>query len=527
MDDRQRPGPAWTRRQVLLAGSAGAAALGLSACGGSADKTSNGAKPGARFTQPKVLASSNGRLEVTLTAEAGTVPYGDGTRFAYTYNGTSPGPTLKVRPGDTLVITLENHLDEPTNLHTHGLHVSPEGDSDNVFVAIAPGQSRTYTYVLPEDHRSSLCWYHPHHHGMVAPQLGGGLFGGIIIEDAIDRLPELATATERLLVLSDPKVGGDSSVLDVSNMDIMRGREGDAALVNGVNAPTIEATAGTLERWRVLNASPSRYYRLALDGHRPQIIGTDGGRLPAPEVRDDLLLAPGERIEFLVTPTRAGSFALRTQGYDRGSAGMGGGMMDGGSTSSTDEQVLATMVVTGSAAAAPLPSTLAPDADLDAGVAGSERPIQLAMGMGGGMGGGGMGGGGMMSFSINGESFDPNRTNIEVRAGDTEDWVITNTSSMDHPFHLHAWPFRVIDRTSGPPERARLERHRQRAGKQFGHGSGAVHRHHRPHRLPLPHPRSRRPRNDGRHRGPVSGAEALLTHRGTSGLRVGPYADRP
>jgi len=62
------------------------------------------------------------------------------------------------------------------------------------------------------------------------------------------------------------------------------------------------------------------------------------------------------------------------------------------------------------------------------------------------------GGGGMMSFSINGESFDANRTNIEVRAGDSEDWVITNTSSMDHPFHLHAWPFRVIDRTAGPPD---------------------------------------------------------------------------
>jgi len=179
----------------------------------------------------------------------------------------------------------------------------------------------------------------------------------------------------------------------------MRGREGDLALVNGLNAPAIQASAGTLERWRVLNASPSRYYRLALDGHRLQVIGTDGGRLAAPGPVDELLLAPGERTEVLVTPTKAA----------RGSPGMGGG---GGSTSSTGEQVLATMVVTGS----------------------------------------GMGGGGMMSFTVNGESFDPNRTNIDVRVGDTEDWVITNTSSMDHPFHLHAWPFRVIDRTSGPPD---------------------------------------------------------------------------
>jgi FtsP/CotA-like multicopper oxidase with cupredoxin domain len=65
------------------------------------------------------------------------------------------------------------------------------------------------------------------------------------------------------------------------------------------------------------------------------------------------------------------------------------------------------------------------------------------------MGGGGRG---MSSFTINGESFDPGRTNLEVAAGDTEDWVITNTSAMDHPFHLHVWPFRVIDRTSGPDD---------------------------------------------------------------------------
>ena len=396
---------------------------------------------------------------MTLKAEAGTVPYGNGTRFAYTYNGTSPGPTLRVRPGDTLVITLENHLDEPTNLHTHGLHVTPEGDSDNVFVQVDPGQSHTYTYELPTDHRSSLCWYHPHHHGMVAPQLSGGLFGGIIIEDRIDQVPEVAASTERLLVLSDPVIGDSPSVLDVSGMQVMQGREGDLALVNGLHAPALAAVAGTLERWRVLNASPSRYYRLALDGHRLHVIGTDGGRLTSPEPVDGLLLAPGERAEVLVTPTKAGGFPLRTRGYDRGSAGMGGGMMGGGggATSSTDEQVLATMVVTGSATAAALPSKLAPEADLDAGAAGSERPIELAMGMGMGMGGnggmgGGMGGGGMMSFTINGASFDPNRTNIAVRAGDTEDWVITNTSSMDHPFHLHAWPFRVIDRTAGPPD---------------------------------------------------------------------------
>lgn len=444
-----------SRRRLFVAAGTGAALVALNACGDSGDGSSAMAPGGAPFAQPMVLTSENGRLELTLRAEPTHVPFGDGNRFAYTYNGTTPGPTLRVRPGDTLVITLENGLDEPTNLHTHGLHVSPGGDSDNVFVQVDPGRSHTYTYVLPTDHRSSLCWYHPHHHGMVAPQLSGGLFGAIVVEDDIDRLPALTAASERLLVLSDPVIGDSSSVLDVSNMAVMRGREGDAALVNGLAAPTIPAVAGTLEHWRILNASASRFYRLALDGHRLDVIGTDGGRLAAPEQVDEILLAPGERTEFLITPTRSGSFALRTRGYDRGSPGMGGGMMGGGgSTSSADEQVLAIMVVTGSAPPATVPSTLAASTDLDAGTTGSQRRIELAMGMGGSNGGmgGGMGGGGMMAFTINGASFDPGTVNTDVRSGDTEDWVITNTSAMDHPFHLHAWPFRVVDRTAGPED---------------------------------------------------------------------------
>ena len=79
------------------------------------------------FTQPEVLESAGGRLAVTLVAAPSQVAFGSGKRFAYTYNGTTPGPTLRVRPGDALSITVVNRLGESTNLHTHGLHVSPSG----------------------------------------------------------------------------------------------------------------------------------------------------------------------------------------------------------------------------------------------------------------------------------------------------------------------------------------------------------------------------------------------------------------
>ena len=177
---------------------------------------------GAPFTQPHELASAGGRLDVELVAAPAKVPFGSGERFAYTYNGTTPGPTLRVRPGDVLTITLENRLGESTNLHTHGLHVSPSGQADNVFVSVPDGGRHTYRYRIPADHRSGTFWYHPHMHGMVARQVFGGLAGVIVVEDVLDQLPALAGATERVLVLSDPGVGSSSSVLEVSMMEEMR-----------------------------------------------------------------------------------------------------------------------------------------------------------------------------------------------------------------------------------------------------------------------------------------------------------------
>jgi FtsP/CotA-like multicopper oxidase with cupredoxin domain len=134
---------------------------------------------------------------------------------------------------------------------------------------------------------------------------------------------------------------------------------------------------------------------------------------------------------------------------------MGGSMMGGsmmGNGSSEGEQVtLAVFEVTGSAPVAPLPSQLAEPSSLDISASSSERPFRFAMGMGTGNGMGGMGGmGQMMSFTINDAVFDASRTDVAIAGGVTEDWVITNSSTMDHPFHLHVWPFQVIERSAGP-----------------------------------------------------------------------------
>ena len=80
-----------------------------------------------------------------------------------------------------LRVTLVNHLDQTTNLHTHGLHVSPEGNGDNVFRMVEPGAARDYEYAIPADHPTGTFWYHPHHHGTVADQMFGGLFGALVV----------------------------------------------------------------------------------------------------------------------------------------------------------------------------------------------------------------------------------------------------------------------------------------------------------------------------------------------------------
>lgn len=387
-----------------------------------------------RFRSPEDISSVDGVLETTLTAIAAMVPFGDGTRWAYTYGGSTPGPTLRARPGDLLRIRVVNRLDTPTNLHTHGLHVSPEGNSDNVFVSIDAGGEFLFEIQLPTDHRGGTYWYHPHRHGFVAEQVAGGMAGVIIIEDRSDQDPLLSTAIERVMVLGDPRIGSDSGVVTASRADRMSGREGDLVTVNGVHQPVISGSTGTVERWRLVNASSSRYYRLVLDGAPMMLAGTDGGLIEVPEQIDHLLMTPGERAEFLVAVSDPGTITLRTTPYDRGGSGMGGGR--GGSDGAGTIDLL-TLDASGPSTRASLPTRIEGARIADPPTATGSRSLELSMGGGGG--------GGAMSFMIDGRTFDPERIDTRLDLGAVEEWTVSNASNMDHPFHIHIWQFRVVD----------------------------------------------------------------------------------
>ncbi len=345
---------------VLAGGTVGSALI--------ARQTATAAK------QPPVSAG-NGGLDLDLVAERTRLSIPGGPSHGLTYNGQLPGPPLELEAGDAVQIRLHNRLDSATNLHFHGLHISPSGNADNVFLSVPPGASQTYRFTLPDDHPAGTFYYHPHHHGNVSDQVFGGLGGAIVVRGALDRIPEVAAAAEQLLVLKDLAA---ATGVGSAGMARALGREGSVLTVNGQRNPNLSVAAGGLLRLRLLNASNARVWRLALEGHALHLIASDGGALEAPVQLPELLLAPGERAEVLVRGNQPpGSYRLLDLPYSRtrGGMGMGRGMGMGmgrgmgmgmgseaparaASSEAAAPVVLATLRYAGSVEPVPLPGRL-------------------------------------------------------------------------------------------------------------------------------------------------------------------------
>lgn len=371
--------------------------------------------------EPKRIRSMKGILNVTLKADETMLPFNGSKRWALTYNDGFPAPTLVVKPGDTLKIKLMNSTSMATNLHTHGLHVSPNGNSDNPFVEIKPGKSFQYTIKIPKNHPSGVFWYHPHHHMSVAKQMSAGLAGVIIIEDEIDKQSEFKNSTDRVLMFADPRIGIDSSVTDTYMMDQAHGRLGDFLLINGQLNPQIISKPNVIERWRILNACSSRYLNLNVEGSEIWLIATDGGRLSAPILIDSIEVTPGQRVEVVIKPIRTGTHRI----------------FDG-------EEAIASLKNTSQVNKAFAPKLMGVIPSL---VATQSRTIKIIgkglMEMGAGQDRH------EMLYSFDGNKYDPLVINQEVQSGTTEDWTISNESLMDHPFHIHAWSFLIINNGDG------------------------------------------------------------------------------
>lgn len=430
------------RRQFITLGTA---SIGTALAGNWAFRSSQGQQPLTALAQN--YHSNQGLLELNLNATHDSVNLAGKQAKLFTYNRQNPGPRLEVQPGDTVRINFTNNLPQPTNIHYHGLHIPITGNADNVFLNIPSGESLNYEFTIPKNHPAGLFWYHPHLHGLVAEQLFSGLAGLFIVRGELDQIPEIKAATEQFLVLQDFALDPQGNLLPEQNLSIMTGRQGDLITVNGQQQPNFVIPQNKLLRLRILNASPSRFYRLSLENHPLYLIATDGGALAKPVELSELLLTPGERVDVLIQPNQQpGKYNLLNLPYQRVGMGMMGGAMMGrgrsnrmGNPSSNESTVLAT-VSYGTKTSLSLPTQLISIPSLPEPQ--KIRRFEMNHGMIRGQG---------MAFLFNGQTYQHQRIDTPVKLNTVEDWELVNIGMMDHPFHVHANPFQILTR-NGKPE---------------------------------------------------------------------------
>ncbi len=286
--------------------------------------------PGDDFKDPVELdnsSSTGGVFEGKLEAKLAQITLGNTTANVMTYNGDYPGPLIRVRRGDRLDLELINSLPATseknalgyeknhTNLRVYGLHVSPTQPADDATVDVAPGESYKYEYDLSKQPGGTLGFIHPGVHGLTAEQQWGGLLAPVIVEDDT---PALAAYETHVMVIKDVAVSGNAPQAHLFMSDFMYGKEGSIVTVNGQLNPVLSVKRGQVQRWRIINASNARFYRLYLENHLLYLVGTDGGLLDKPYTISTLVLAPGERADILVKATTTqGSSRLISLPYSR------------------------------------------------------------------------------------------------------------------------------------------------------------------------------------------------------------------
>jgi len=395
--------PVPTRPLVLLTALlATITALAVAGCGGdggsastSASTTSTTPTPPAPGDLPvaPVYASKDGELHLRVVARSQTssiadVSYkgmdiydtqlvdGKGTYTPGTAS-TYVGPQWSVQPGDRLVIDYVNALPtmpflplgndpddpeqvpQPLNLHTHGLTVSPAGNSDNVLLSIPSGRSNRYTIDIPKTQYRGLYWYHPHIHGITDEQVYNGLAGHIVVGRLDGDYRELNGLTMHPMMVryNVREKGPKGELIDASAFNskgtALRPRGDMIYTVNGAIAPRIKLNAadpakGTKPEsqvWGFTNITGSASYVLALeevaaaDARKPAVIGKprdftvvsiDGTPMPKPIVRSGklarqgYLLGQGGRVAILVQGPSDPSKVLRViQVQNRSGTGIG------------------------------------------------------------------------------------------------------------------------------------------------------------------------------------------------------------
>jgi FtsP/CotA-like multicopper oxidase with cupredoxin domain len=375
------------------------------------------AEPEDLLIQPSEVRSKDGVLDATLTASAGAVRLGGAAFPGFLYNGVYLPPVLRARAGDEMRITFKNELPEdPSNLHFHGLAVSPKGNSDNVFIHVHPGEEFRYKVSIPAHGRQEpgLYWYHPHAHGFVAKQMLGGMSGGLVIDGLDEYFPLLRDLPERFLFIKHLEDG-----------------EREIVSLNGRLNPAVTIRPGEVQFWRIAHIGATLFIKFEIENLPLYVVATDGHPLPRPQLQRAFFVGPGQRIEAIVIGPPAGEYAWRTIPFQN----------QAWKAPYPAEQI-ATVVSSGASL-----SGQANEAEILRQQVQRERWIEevrrtpIARRR-------------TLDYSrtedrqvfmIDGHVMDENRIDQTVRLGDTEEWTIVNTDQQYHSFHIHQTAFLVTE----------------------------------------------------------------------------------
>ncbi len=384
---------------------------------------------------------------IDLTLQTGSVNFRSGAATSTMgVNGNILGPTLIFQKHQQVTINVNNQLGEPTTIHWHGMHVSPENDG-GPHIIIPPGTTWSPSFEVLD--WASTHWYHPHLHHHTNEHVQKGVAGFIITRD----VDEAAINLPRTYGVDDFPLVVQTKALDINNQIVVLSALDSMLLVNGTMNPYLDAPAQVV-RMRLLNGSSERYYNFGFTGNRNfyQIAG-DASLLEAPVALTRLMLSPGERAEIIIdlAPDAGQSFHLMSYGselpnaiYGAGQPGMGAGQSipnyNLNPLNGSNFNIMQINVVAPTAnPVSTIPTALINHNPWQINQAVLTRQFVFSLVN--------MGGGNVLQgpFYINNALFDMNVINFSTSLDNVEIWELRNQTPIGHPFHLHAFPFYILD----------------------------------------------------------------------------------
>lgn len=365
-------------------------------------------------------------VEYNLTASSFQWDIAPGKSIkAWGFNKQLPGPVLRANVGDTLVVRVTNNLNEATTLHWHGICLPASMDgTDGVQKPIEPGEIFEYRFVVPD---AGTFWYHAHTNETV--QMERGMYGALIVGGETDPVVD----GEKIFMIDDMKLDENNEFTKPSwfvprIVERHDGRQGDTLLLNGKKDLIINVNGGQTERWRFINSSSARYFVLHLGGKAFKVIASDGGLLENPRTVTEALITPGERIDIAVDFTEGEIITVESLAYSRSTF-----------LKAKREKFATVKVGENKPSKAFIPDTLRKIEPLAQQNAEVNRTIKLSVSPSLKDG---------MNFLVNGLTHVNDKP---VKVGELQVWEVSNTSLMDHPFHLHGFFFQVIEENRKAP----------------------------------------------------------------------------